>query len=95
MSTIRFTALNELNNRSVINIELPSNKISDYFGENVFDLPKMQKYLSKEAYKGVKKSIHTGNRIDRRIADQIAGGMKDWAVSKGASHYYRSRGKFF
>ncbi len=87
MSTIRITALEELNKRSVIDVKFPSVKISDYFGTNVFDLQKMQKYLSKEAYSGVKKSIETGNRIDRRIADQIAAGMKDWAISKGASHY--------
>ncbi|MCF6366494.1 MAG: glutamine synthetase III [Bacteroidales bacterium] len=87
MSTIRFTALKELNKRSIKTIEFPSNKISDYFGTNVFDLQKMQKHLSKEAYEGVKKSIETGTRIDRRIANQIAAGMKDWAISKGASHY--------
>ena len=87
MSKIRFSALEELNKRPNLNIELPSNKISDYFGTNVFNLQKMQKYLSNEAYKGVKKSIETGSRIDRRIADQIASGMRDWAISKGASHY--------
>jgi len=87
MSKMRFSALGELNKRVFINVKLPSSKISDYFGENVFDLQKMQKYLSKEAYNGVKKSIETSTRIDRRIADQIAAGMKDWAISKGASHY--------
>ncbi len=87
MARIRFTALEELNKRSIINTDFPAVKISDYFGENVFSLEKMQKFLSKDAYKGVKKSIETGNRIDRRIADQIAAGMKDWAISKGASHY--------
>ena len=87
MTKIRFSALEELNKRQVTEVKLPSSKISDYFGENVFDLQKMQKYLSNEAYKGVKKSIETGSRIDRRIANQIATGMKDWAISKGASHY--------
>jgi len=87
MSKIRFAALEELNKRAILNIELPSKKISDYFGENVFDLQKMQNFLSKDAYKGVKKSIESGTRIDRKVADQIAAGMKDWAVSKGASHY--------
>ncbi|MCD4792243.1 MAG: glutamine synthetase III [Bacteroidales bacterium] len=87
MSIIRFNALNELNKRTVPEVEFPSNKISDYFGTNVFDLPKMQKHLSKEAYNGVKQSIESGRRIDRKIADQIAAGMKDWAVGKGATHY--------
>jgi glutamine synthetase len=87
MSKIRFNALNQLNYRSIREVKLPSNKISDYFGENVFDLNKMQKYLSREAYHGVILSIETGSRINRKIADQIASGMKDWAVSKGVTHY--------
>ncbi len=87
MPTVRFRALEDINKREILDIEFPSDKISDYFGTNVFDLNKMQKYLSKEAYLGVKKSIETGNKIERRIADQIAAGMKDWAISKGATHY--------
>ncbi len=87
MATIRFNALDQLNYRSVLQVNLPSNKISDYFGENVFDLNKMQKYLSKDAYNSVKQAVETGSKIDRKIADQIASGMKDWAVNKGATHY--------
>ena len=87
MSTIRFNALEELNNRPVPEIVFPSEKISDYFGSDVFDLPKMQKYLSKEAYKNVINSIETGAKINRKTADQIASGMKEWATGKGATHY--------
>jgi glutamine synthetase len=87
MSTIRFNALDQLNFRSISDVNLPSTKISDYFGENVFDLNKMQKYLSKDAYNSVKQAIETGSKIDRKMADQIASGMKDWAVNKGATHY--------
>ncbi len=87
MSTIRFTALNEINNRSIPEVVFPSEKISDYFGTDVFDLPKMQKYLSKDAYKNVINSIETGAKINRKTADQIASGMKEWAIGKGATHY--------
>ena len=87
MSTIRFNALEELNNRPVPEIVFPSEKISDYFGSDVFDLPKMQKYFSKEAYKNVINSIETGAKINRKTADQIASGMKEWATGKGATHY--------
>ncbi|MCF6184799.1 MAG: glutamine synthetase III [Bacteroidales bacterium] len=87
MSTIRFSALNELNNRPVPSFNFPFEKISDYFGSEVFDLRKMQKYLSKDAYKNVKESIETGAKINRKTADQIASGMKEWAMSKGATHY--------
>ncbi len=88
MSTIRFKALEEINKRRDIpKISFPSDKISDYFGSDVFDLPKMQKYLSKEAYKNVVESIETGAKINRKTADQIASGMKEWATGKGATHY--------
>ncbi len=87
MSIIRFSALKELMKREVPEVKFPSNKVSEYFGENVFDLDTMQKYLSKNAYKTVLKAIETGNRIDRKEADQIATGMKEWAVGRGASHY--------
>ncbi len=88
MPTIRFKALEEINKRSDIpKISFPSDKISDYFGSDVFDLPKMQKYLSKEAYKNVVESIETGAKINRKTADQIASGMKEWATGKGATHY--------
>lgn len=47
----------------------------------------MRKYLSNEAYDHVMEAIEKGTRIDRKIADQIASGMKAWAVEMGATHY--------
>jgi len=87
MSVIRFKALENLYNRPVPEINFPSEKISDYFGSDVFDLSKMQKYLSKEAYNNVLNSVETGAKINRKTADQIASGMKEWATGKGATHY--------
>jgi len=87
MAKFRFRALEELLTRQPVKVEFPSNKISDYFGINVFSLETMQHYLSKNAYKDVKQAIDTGSRIDRKIADQVANAMKQWAVSRGATHY--------
>jgi len=87
MSVIRFKSLEALNQRPVPEIIFPSEKISDYFGSDVFDLSKMQKYLSKEAYNNVLNSVETGAKINRKTADQIASGMKEWATGKGATHY--------
>ena len=66
---------------------IPSGNISDFFGTNVFSLSKMEKYLPLEAYKAVKKAIETGTSIERNIADQVATGLKAWALEKGATHY--------
>lgn len=87
MATIRFKAIEEVSNRKPVDVTLPSVKTSEYFGENVFNDYKMQEFLSHEAYQNVIESIDQGIRIDRKIANQVAIGMKAWAVERGATHY--------
>jgi glutamine synthetase len=87
MAELRFSALREVFNRKPLEIENPSGNLSDLFGTNVFDLPKMERYLPKEAFKAVKTAIETGTSINRQIADQVATGLKAWALEKGATHY--------
>lgn len=65
----------------------PSARISDYYGINVFSQHVMREYLTDEAYELVMAAIDHGTRIDRRVADQIASAMKDWSISRGATHY--------
>lgn len=69
--------------------QLPSipSRPSAYFGELTFNKAAMSDYLSREAYKAVQAAIDQGVKIERRIADQIASGMKSWAISKGATHF--------
>ncbi len=62
-------------------------KNSEIFGENVFHTDVMREYLPSEAYKSMLKSIDSGDRLDRAMADQVASAMKDWAITKGATHY--------
>lgn len=62
-------------------------KISDVYGENVFHADVMREFLPDEAYKMMMEATQTGTRLDRRIADQVASAMKDWALTKGATHY--------
>jgi glutamine synthetase len=87
MAILRFQALQEVLKRQPVAVTFPSNKISDYYGINVFDRQKMQKYLSLEAYRSVQRSIEKGTRIDQKMADEVAAGMKAWATEKGATHY--------
>jgi glutamine synthetase len=86
MSSTRFKALGDLLERKPKFIQNDS-RVSDYFGENVFDLAKMRAYLTEDAYHSVTNAISTGDRIERSIADQIATAMKDWAMSKDVTHY--------
>lgn len=87
MTTHRFKAIEQAQNRSRIDVILPSEKISDYFAQNVFTTDVMRRYLSQEAFESMMGSIHSGQKIDRSVADQIAAAMKEWAISKGATSY--------
>jgi glutamine synthetase len=87
MAELRFSALREVFSREPVEVKTPSKIISDYFGENVFDLPKMERYLSKEAYKVVKRAINESKSLNRQEADMVATGLKAWAIGKGATHY--------
>jgi glutamine synthetase len=87
MAELRFSALREVFNRVPVEVTTPSKIISEYFGENVFDLPKMEHYLSKEAYKVVKRAINEGKSLSRQEANQVATGLKAWAIGRGATHY--------
>jgi glutamine synthetase len=87
MPTLRFKALEDVLNRKPKHIELPAGKISDFYGKNVFNQMAMREFLPEKAYKSLMASMNQGVRIDREIADQVASAMKDWAISKGATHY--------
>ena len=87
MAEFRFKALQEVLLREPLPVKREDNLTSDFFGVNVFDRPKMKKYLSKEAYKAVCDAIDNSEPIDRKMADQVAQGMKAWATENGATHY--------
>lgn len=87
MVSIRFKALEEVMNRKSVNVREPENRVSDYFGVNTFGKDAMREYMSEEAYNSVIEASEKGSNIDRRIADQVASAMKNWACEKGATHY--------
>ena len=62
-------------------------KVTELFGSNVFTDDVMKNALPKEVYKSLRKTIDEGQPLDSSIAGAVANAMKDWAVSKGATHY--------
>jgi glutamine synthetase len=87
MPTFRSQALKDLAHRRPMYQTPPSAKISDYYGVDVFSQHTMREYLTDEAYKSVMNAINDGTPIDRAIADQVASSMKEWSISRGATHY--------
>ena len=86
MANLRFQALKEASNRTSIKFE-ETNKKSSIFGSNVFNDKAMKQFLTSDAHKAVKDAVQFGTKIDRKLADYIAMGMKEWALSKGVTHY--------
>ncbi len=87
MSITRFNAVEKASNRKAIEVVTPTQKVSDYFGENVFNRKAMQKYLSKETYQALTDAIDSCKPIDREVASHVAAGMRMWALEKGVTHY--------
>lgn len=86
MAKIRFSALEELSKRKPMEMEVRP-RVSSIYGCDVLTIDKMRQYLSIEAFKKLERIMSEGGMIDRGLADQVAAGMKSWAVEKGAMHY--------
>ena len=61
--------------------------ISEYFGELLFDEKEMRARLSEEIYGSIHETLEQGKPLKAEVANAVAQAMKEWAVSKGATHY--------
>ena len=68
-------------------IEPDADPATDIFGKNVFSLAVMRSALPKESYQTLMRTIRGGEPLNPLVADVVANAMKDWAISRGATHY--------
>ena len=61
--------------------------LTDRFGTMVFSEDVMKKWLPKDVYKKLAATIEGGEPLDLDVANAVAHAMKEWAISKGATHY--------
>jgi glutamine synthetase len=87
MSSLRFKAVEEAFKRKALCVTPPSKYTSDYFGKYVFNKLTMAKYLSKDTMKAFKNVTDKGATLNLAIADDVAAGMRMWAMELGATHY--------
>lgn len=83
---LRFNALNSVQNKKPLQVA-ENGKRSELFAINVFNEVAMRQLMTRDAFDAVMNAIQYGTKIDRRVADQVAASMRDWAISKGATHY--------
>ncbi|HAM38301.1 MAG TPA: glutamine synthetase type III [Elusimicrobia bacterium] len=61
--------------------------ISDIFGMNSFNDEAMKKYLPYKTYEALKKIVKEGGRVEPTLAEEVAQGLKEWAIDRGATHF--------
>lgn len=87
MSTLRFRVVETAFKKKAMAIDTPVERPSEYYGKYVFNREKMFKYLSTSVYNKLVDVIDNGASLDRSIADEVAAGMKKWAIELGVTHY--------
>lgn len=87
MESLRFKAINDLTNSANGKDVVRATKITAIFNENVFTLKVAREFLSDEAYKSLVGSVKGAKKIDRAVANQVASGLRQWAESKGVTHF--------
>lgn len=87
MSTLRFRVVETAFTKKAVDVAVPDERPSEYFGKYVFNRAKMFKYLPEKIYRKLVDAIDNGTPLDREIADSVAEGMKKWAIEMGATHY--------
>ena len=84
---LRFQVVEEAFKKRAVEVKVPEERPSEFFGKYVFDRKKMYKYLTKDVYEKMIDVMDNGARLDRSIADAVASGMKKWALEMGVTHY--------
>ena len=86
-NNLRFQVVEEAFKKKAVDVKVPKERPSEYFGKYVFNKEKMYKYLPKAIYDKMVDVMDNGARLDRSIADAVAAGMKQWALEMGVTHY--------
>ena len=86
-SKLRFKVVDDAFKKRPIDVAVQKERPSEYFAKYVFDRKKMFKYLPADVYKKMCDVIDNGAPFDITIADEVAEGMKRWAMELGVTHY--------
>ena len=87
MAYLRFREVEKAFNRESVKIAIPDRAPSEYFGEKVFNRKAMSQYLPEPIYRALVDAIDNREPLSRDVADEVARGMKQWALDMGVNHY--------
>ena len=87
MSTLRFKVVEEAYGRKAVPVEIPKERPSEYYAKYVFNRAQMYSYLDRSTYIALVNAIDNKKSLGRELADNVAKGMKQWAMDNGARDY--------
>jgi glutamine synthetase len=87
MSKLRFRVVETAFKKRPVEVPVPTERPSEYFAKYVFNKEKMFRYLPSKVYAKLADVMENGATLDRSIADEVAEGMKKWALEMGVTHY--------
>ncbi|MCF0196155.1 MAG: glutamine synthetase III, partial [Bacteroidaceae bacterium] len=85
-STLRFQVVGEAFTKKPVDVPTPSSRPSEFFSKYVFNRQKMSQYLPASVYERMCEVIDHGAKLDLQTADEVANGMKKWAMELGVTH---------
>lgn len=83
----RLEALMRIVTERKIKFNGPGENASEYFGINTFNEKVMRERLPKDAFRILQETMKQGKKLDMKIANSVAHAMKEWARSRGVTHY--------
>jgi glutamine synthetase len=83
----RSNIISTIHSREPVAIALPKEKVTSAYASNVFNLNAIRQFCTAEASDAIKNAVEQSMPIDRKLADDVAEGMKQWALSKNVTHY--------
>ena len=86
MSNLRFKVVEEAFKKRPVPVKAPAERPSEYYAKYVFNREKMFRYLPLPTYRKLREAIETGTPLPMCVADEVAQGMKRWAMDMGATH---------
>jgi len=88
MLHLRLKALEEVGKKIPrVNPNHKGKTLEDIFGIDVFGLKELKTKLTPNSFESFRRAIEFGEPLDANVIDQIAGAMKEWALSRGATHF--------
>ncbi len=92
-ASARFEAIRTIASRTPRKYDTPKDekgraqRVSEYYGVNVFDLRKMKEKLPSDVYNKLRNTIEMGKKLDADIAATVANAIKEWALANGVTHF--------